>query len=189
MDSFLYWIRIFTHDLINRITCVIMFIDSSDINEDEILKIEEVKNVNDFFIQSFNDVLNFDSHAAYKKAIIKFCEEKWLAAKIPDDMYVCCRLLYMFQLVFSEEYMRDEVGEYIEMLKVKIIEKKQWKYSFYLAVLCFVNGNNSGVSVTIDENILIFSDQIKLEKNIINCFVNIILKKQVIFDNNFIMIQ
>lgn len=189
MDSFLYWIRMFTHDLINRITCVIMFIDSSDINDDEILKIEEVQSVNDFFIQCFNDVLNFDSHGVHKKAIIKFCEEQWLAAKIPDDMYTCCRLLYMFQLVFSEEYIKDEIGEYIEMFKVKIIEKTQWEYSFYLAVLCFINGNNSDVSVTIDENILIFSGPIKLEKNIITCFVNTILKKEVIFKDNFIMIQ
>ena len=192
MNDFLQWLRIYCHDLINKITCVIMSVDSMGGEfEDLMTKAEIVElcdDVSRFFIDQLNLQLSSNELNVYKNSIIHFIKTKWLICGNTDDMYFCCRLLYMFQLVFLNDYNIEFVQEYIEMLRMKIDVKEDWNFSLYLAVLCCADNHNSDNILTIESNKLFFHNQIHLENNIIRAFVDNILHKNIVFEDNLISI-
>jgi hypothetical protein len=192
MNDFLHWIKIYSHDLINKITCVIMSIDSMDGTFKTIVNNEEIKelmeDINIFFIGQLNTQLSTTEKTIYKNSIIYFIKNKWSCCLNTDDMYFCCRLLYLFQLVFINEYNEEFIQEYIDLLNIKTETKSQWKYSLYLVALCGIDNNNSDNVIQIDNHKLFFSREIHLENNIISAFVDNVMQKQVVFERKFISV-
>ncbi len=192
MNVFLQWLRIYCHDLINKITCVIMSVDSMGIEFKDAMTnsgiIDLFEDVNKFFIEQLNLQLQSTQLNVYKNSIINFIKSKWVICNNSDDMYFCCRLLYMFQLVFLNDYNTEFIQEYVEMLRMKIEIKDDWDFCLYLAVLCCADNHNSDNIITIENNKVFFHNEIHLENNIIMAFVDNILHKNIVFEPNFISI-
>lgn len=189
MNDFLHWLRIYCHDLINKITCVIMSVDSMNTSFEKAIQDDEICELIDDVDRFFIDQLNIQTeNNIYKNSIIHFTKNKWSTCKNSDDMYSCCRLLYIFQLVFLNNYNEEFVKEYFDMLQMKIEVKNDWKFSLYLAALCCIDNHNSDHLITIDSGKIFFQHEIHLEKNIIRAFVDHILHKNIVFEDKLISI-
>jgi hypothetical protein len=169
-----------------------MSIDSMGVEFKEAIQNTEIldlsADVDKFLIDQMNLNLLSNEFNVYKNTIIHFIKNKWSICNNTDDMYFCCRLLYMFQLVFLNDYNTEFVSEYIEMLRIKIDIKDNWNFSLYLVLLCCIDNHNSDNIITIESNKVFFHNEIHLEKNIIRAFVDNILRKNVVFDSNLISI-